>query len=125
MRMINKYDIEYEIERIYSYTHGCDEYSSSWECHQESVYYYYSKFLELYKDKNLTDEKIKEYLSLPEDRIDICQKEALEKLKKFLQGESFIVDIFKKQIKEKEKQVKRLQKEIKQLKDKIKEIEEI
>lgn len=123
--MINKYDIEYEIERIYSYTCGCDEYSSSWECHQESVCYYYSKFLELYKDKNLTDEKIKEYLSLPEDRIDICQKEALEKLKKFLQGESFIVDIFKKQIKEKEKQVKGLQKEIKQLKDKIKEIEEI
>ena len=122
--MINKYDIEYEIDRIYPYTHGCDEYSSSWECHQETVCYYYFKFLKLYKDKKLTDEKIEEYLSLP-DKIDTYQREALEKLKKFLQGESFIVNIFKKQIKQKEKQVKGLQKEIKQLKDKIKEIEEI
>ena len=121
---MNKYDIEYEIERIYPYTRGCDEYSSSWECHQESVCYHYSKFLELYKDKKLTDEKIKEYLSLPEDKIDTYQREALEKLSNFLQRESFIAEIFKNEIKEKEKQVKRLQKEIEQLKDKIKEIEE-
>lgn len=121
---MNKYDIEYEIDRIYPFTHGCDEYSSSWECHLESVCYYYSKFLELYKDKKLTDEKIEEYLSLPEDKIDTYQREALEKLSNFLQKESFIVNIFKKQIKEKEKQVKSLQKEIEQLKDKIKEIEE-
>ena len=122
---MNKYDIEYEIDRIYPYTHGCDEYSSSWECHQETVYYYYSKFLELYKDKKLTDEKIEEYLSLPEDKIDIYQREALEKLSNFLQRESFIVDIFEKQIKEKEKTIRELKKEIKEIQKKLQECKEM
>ena len=124
MSKINEYDIEYEIERIYPYTHGCDEYSSSWECHQESVCYYYSKFLELYKDKKLTDEKIKEYLILYKDKIDECQREALEKLSNFLQRKSFIVEIFKNEIKEKEKQIKQLQKEVKTIKSKLQKIEE-
>lgn len=122
---MNKYDIEYEIERIYPYTRGCDEYSSSWECHQESVCYHYSKFLELYKDKKLTDEKIKEYLNLPEDKIDECQREALEKLSNFLQKESFIVDIFEKQIKEKEKTIRELKKEIKEIQKKLQECKEM
>ncbi len=121
---MNKYDIEYEIDRIYPFTHGCDEYSSSWECHQESVCYYYSKFLELYKDKKLTDEKIEEYLSLPEDKIDTYQREALEKLSNFLQRESFIVDIFKKQIKEKEKTIREFKKEIKEIQKKLQECKE-
>lgn len=121
---MNKYDIEYEIDRIYPFTHGCDEYSSSWECHLESVCYYYSKFLELYKDKKLTDEKIEEYLSLPEDKIDTYQREALEKLSNFLQRESFIVDIFKKQIKEKEKTIRELKKEIKEIQKKLQECKE-
>lgn len=124
MSKINEYDIEYEIERIYPYTHGCDEYSSSWECHQESVCYYYSRFLELYKDKKLTDEKIEEYLSLPEDKIVTCQREALEKLINFLQRESFIVEIFKNKIKEKENQINQLQKEVRTIKSKLQEIEE-
>lgn len=122
---MNKYDIEYEIDRIYPFTHGCDEYSSSWECHLESVCYYYSKFLELYKDKKLTDEKIEEYLSLPEDKIDTYQREALEKLSNFLQRESFIVDIFKKQIKEKEKTIRELKKEIKEIQKKLQECKEM
>ena len=122
---MNKYDIEYEIDRIYPFTHGCDEYSSSWECHLESVCYYYSKFLELYKDKKLTDEKIEEYLSLPEDKIDTYQREALEKLSNFLQREIFIVDIFKKQIKEKEKTIRELKKEIKEIQKKLQECKEM
>lgn len=121
---MNKYDIEYEIDRIYPYTHGCDEYSSSWECHQETVCYYYFKFLKLYKDKKLTDEKIEEYLSLP-DKIDTYQREALEKLSNFLQRESFIVDIFKKQIKEKEKTIRELKKEIKEIQKKLQECKEM
>lgn len=125
MNKINKYDIEYEIDRIYPYTHGCDEYSSSWELHRESVWYYYSKFLELYKDKKLTDEKIKEYLILSKYEIDECQREALEKLSNFLQKESFIVEIFKNKIKEKENQIKQLQKEVRTIKSKLQEIEEV
>ena len=49
MSKINKYDIEYEIERVYPYTR-CDEYAHAWECHQASVYSYYSQYLKYYKN---------------------------------------------------------------------------
>lgn len=62
MNKVNKYDIEYEIARVYPFTR-CDEYAHAWECEQASVYSYYSKYLEYYKNGEITDERIKEWLT--------------------------------------------------------------
>ena len=122
MNKVNKYDIEYEIARVYPYTR-CDEYSHSWECEQASVYSYYSKYLEYYKNGELTDERIKEWLALPKEKRGECENKAVDKLLIFLQKGSFIKEIFEKEIQEKNKEIKKLQKEVKEIIAKINEIE--
>ena len=123
MSKINKYDIEYEIERVYPYTR-CDEYAHAWECHQASVYSYYSQYLKYYKNGEITDKRIKEWLALPKEKRGECETEAVQKLIKFLEGESFIKEIFLKEINDKQKQIKKLNKELKEIKKKLKEIED-
>lgn len=122
MSKVNKYDIEYEIARVYPYTR-CDEYSHAWECHQATVYSYYSENLKYYTEGKLTLERINEWLKLPEENRSKCETEAAKKTLKFLEQDSFIGKIFNKEIKEKNKEIKKLQNEIKELKEKIKEIE--
>lgn len=122
MSKVNKYDIEYEIARVYPYTR-CDEYSHAWECHQATVYSYYSENLKYFAEGKLTLERINEWLKLPEENRSKCETEAAEKTLKFLEQDSFIGKIFNKEIEEKNKEIKKLQKEVKELKKKIKEIE--
>lgn len=122
MSKVNKYDIEYEIERVYPYTR-CDEYAHAWECEQASVYSYYSDYLELYKKGELTDKRIKEWLALPKEKRGECENKAVDKLLIFLERGSFIKKYFENEIKDKENQIKKLQKEIKEIKNKINEIE--
>ena len=124
MSKVNKYDIEYEIERIYPYTR-CDEDAHAWECEQASIYYYYSKYLEYYKNGEITDKRIEEWLALPENKREKNETKAVLKLIEFLKHGSFIKEIFENEIKDKQKQIKKLQNEIKETKDKIKEIEEV
>ena len=122
MSKINKYDIEYEIERVYPYTR-CDEYAHAWECEQASVYFHYSKYLKSYKKGELTDKRIKEWLALPEKQREKNETKAALKLVEFLKRGSFIKKFFENEIEDKEKQIKKLQKEIKEIKNKINEIE--
>lgn len=122
MNKVNKYDIEYEIARVYPFTR-CDEYAHAWECEQASVYSYYSKYLEYYKNGEITDERIKEWLALPKEKRGECENKAVDKLIIFLQRGSFIKEIFENEIQEKNKEIKKLQNEVKELKEKIKEIE--
>ena len=74
MNKVNKYDIEYEIARVYPYTR-CDEYSHAWECHQATVYSYYSENLKYYIEGKLTLERINEWLKLPEKNRSINEYE--------------------------------------------------
>ena len=122
MGKVNKYDIEYEIARVYPYTR-CDEYSHAWECHQATVYSYYSENLKYYAEGKLTLERINEWLKLPEENRSKCETEAAKKTLEFLKQDSFIGKIFNKEIKEKNKEIKKLQNEVKELKEKINEIE--
>ena len=122
MNKVNKYDIEYEIARVYPFTR-CDEYAHAWECEQASVYSYYSKYLEHYKNGEITDERIKEWLALPKEKRGECENKAVDKLLIFLERGSFIKEIFKKEIQEKNKEIKKLQKEVKEIIAKINEIE--
>ena len=122
MSKVNKYDIEYEIARVYPFT-CCDEYAHAWECEQASVYSYYSKYLEYYKNGEITDERIKEWLALPKEKRGECENKAVDKLFIFLERGSFIKEIFEKEIQGKNKEIKKLQKEVKEIIAKINEIE--
>ena len=122
MSKVNKYDIEYEIARVYPFT-CCDEYAHAWECEQASVYSYYSKYLEYYKNGEITDERIKEWLALPKEKRGECENKAVDKLFIFLERGSFIKEIFEKEIQGKNKEIKKLKKEVKEIIAKINEIE--
>lgn len=122
MSKVNKYDVEYEIARVYPFTR-CDEYAHAWECEQATVYMYYSDYLKAYINGEITDERIKEWLALPKEKRGKCENKAVDKLLIFLQRGSFIKEIFEREIQEKNKEIKKMQKEVKEIMAKINEIE--
>lgn len=119
---VTKYDIEYEIDRVYPLTRSSD-YDSSWEQHRATVFYHYSKQLELFKKGTISLKLLEDYVNLPDEETNKCEKEAALKTIHFLKSESFIKNIFKGEIASKNKEIGRLLKEIKELEAKIEEIE--